>query len=127
MNLGKLDRRITLEVSTATQNDYGEAIAAWSPLGMRWARREDLGGSEDFEASELVAIHKVRYTLRYEKLITARLRVRDGDQVFDIDNVAEIGRRHGLKLTAYTRNEPLERTDPAPPVESATYTSAIPV
>lgn len=105
MNLGKLDRRLTLEQNTASQNDFGEAVPAWAELGQRWARVEYKQGSESFQADEQVAVQRIDFTIRYEKGLSSRLRVRYEGQVYDIDAVAEIGRRHGLKLTTFTRND----------------------
>lgn len=105
MNIGRLDRRIELQASTATTDTFGAQTLAWESLGKRWARRDDNGGAETTQAGELVAINRVVYTLRYEPGLTARLRIVDDGQTYDIDNVSEIGRKHGLKLTAFTRND----------------------
>jgi SPP1 family predicted phage head-tail adaptor len=105
MNLGKMDRRITLEQNTATQDTTGEMVPVWSEVGTRWARVEYKQGGESFQANEQVAVQRIDFTIRHERGLSARLRVRYEDQVYDIDAVAEIGRRHGLKLSAYTRND----------------------
>ena len=105
MNIGKLDRRIELEQNTATQDTFGQAIDQWESLGKRWASVAYKGGGEQIQADEQVAVQRVEFTIRHEEGLTARLRVRYQGQVYDIEAVAEIGRRAGLKLTAFTRND----------------------
>ncbi len=105
MNIGKLDRRITLEQNTATANDFGEQVPGWSEVGEVWARVDYGKGNEDFQSGEQVAVQRIDFTIRYRKSLSARLRITYEGQVYDIEAVAELGRRAGLKLSAFTRND----------------------
>ncbi|MCC2547713.1 phage head closure protein [Hymenobacter sp. BT175] len=105
MNIGKLDRRITLEQNTATQNAYGEQVPAWSEVGEVWARVDYGRGNEAVQAGEQVAIQRIDFTIRYKPGLSARLRITYEGQVYDIEAVQELGRRAGLKLSAFTRND----------------------
>ncbi|MBG8552353.1 phage head closure protein [Hymenobacter guriensis] len=105
MNIGKMDRLVEVQTSTSTPDSFGQSVPVWTTLGKRWMQREEAGGAESVQAGELVAINKVYYLTRWEPALTARVRLIDNGQTYDISHVAEIGRRAGLKLTALTRND----------------------
>lgn len=105
MNIGKMDRRIILEAPTHAPDSFGQAVESWAEVGRPWARVDYKAGDEQVQANELVAVQRVEFTIRYDRTVTPRLRVRYQDQVYNIDAVAEIGRRLGTKLTCYTRND----------------------
>jgi SPP1 family predicted phage head-tail adaptor len=105
MNIGKLDRRILLEQNLPTPDSFGQPIDSWSEVGQVWARVDYMQGSEKNQANEEVAIQWIEFTIRYRKPLNARYRITYEGQVYDIEAVAEIGRRQGLKLSTYTRND----------------------
>jgi len=64
MQIGKLDRRIILQIPIKTANDYGEEVISWG-LGLTvWANVEWTGGMENEESNKLTATSKVMFTIR---------------------------------------------------------------
>ena len=105
MMAGRLDRRITLQRKTVTQDEYGQEIETWTDLATVWAEKRDMKGSERWQAQQKVAEVETTWRIRWRDGITPLDRLLDGDQVYDVTGVAEIGRREGLEITASARAE----------------------
>ena len=106
MNFGKLDRQILLQAPTAAaQNGFGEvAPASFTNVGTVWAERKPTpAGTEVFQASEQTAVQPVVYQTRYRADVKPTWQFVDQGTTYHITAVAEIGRRVGLTLTAYSR------------------------
>jgi len=69
MDIGKLDKRITLQVRSATLDDYGQELNVWSNLATVWANIKPIGGREKMRAmaveSTLTHTVAVRYDVRF--------------------------------------------------------------
>ncbi|MES2959799.1 MAG: phage head closure protein [Pseudomonadota bacterium] len=97
---GQLDQRITIQQSTPTKNDRGEAIPAWSTLATVWAKAEPLRGREFFAAAQMQESVDVKFTIRYRDDITAQMRVLWRGQPHDIVSppIDVRGQRESLEL-----------------------------
>jgi SPP1 family predicted phage head-tail adaptor len=101
-----MDRLVTLQRATTTQNDYGEEIPTWTDLAKVWAERRELRGAERWQAQQTVAKVQVKYFIYYRAGLTPVDRLVDSDgRVYDIHAVLEIGRREGLELHVEARAE----------------------
>jgi SPP1 family predicted phage head-tail adaptor len=95
---GKLDRQITLMRKTETVSESGAVTAAWTEIAT--VRAELVQQSADeylagFGAAEQGALI---FRIRYIAGITTADRLIFGGEAFDIDQIAELGRRRGLEL-----------------------------
>jgi SPP1 family predicted phage head-tail adaptor len=98
MQAGRLDRRVTIEQATATQNDYGEPVRTWSTLATVWAEKLDLKASERFAGDQHDARIDTVWRIRYRADVTPLMRVSHGGLRYDIQGTRELGRRAGLEL-----------------------------
>ena len=107
MNIGKLDRQITLQAPVAaTRNDFGEtAPAAFAPAATVWAQLEYPQGAEATEAAQLQTVQPVRFRIRYRPGVETTWRVLFENHIYQLTAVAEIPRRVGLILTAVRRGQ----------------------
>ena len=64
MQIGELDRRITIQTFTTEADAYGEAIKTWSNLISVWANVNFKGGSTKDIAERVTATSKVVFTIR---------------------------------------------------------------
>lgn len=98
MKAGKLDRRITISVKSATRDSYGAEIIGWTTLATVWAEVLPLTGREPFIASQYVveAEFKIRIRFREDFDETAKITYNNID--YDIVHIAEIGRGDGLEI-----------------------------
>ncbi|MBV1758134.1 MAG: phage head closure protein [Dethiosulfatibacter sp.] len=94
---GKLNKRITIESRSKTQNSYGELLDTWTPLKNIWAGIDPLSG-RDFvaaKADQSEISHEI--TVRDGKDIKPNMRVVFGSRIFDIKavlNINEAGREY---------------------------------
>lgn len=100
MNLGSLDRRITLQNYTATQSDYGESIPTYSTLATVWAMVKPINGNESVTADKITVKADCLFTIRYRTSVTEKTRIVYNSVNYDITNISEVGRRKYLELTA---------------------------
>jgi len=108
MNIGKLDRRITLQAPpVVAQNSYGEEApasftdAATVPAQLSYPRP----GSEVYDNDQLRAEQPTQFTIRYRSDVRPVWRVLYENQTYLITAVTEIGRRVGLTLTCLRRGQ----------------------
>ena len=99
MDAGKLDRLITIQAATTTQNEFGEPIPSWSNLADVWAEYLPGGGSERFTAQQVYAETTARFRIRWRSDVDAMSRILFDGKTWDILAVDEFdGRRNGLEI-----------------------------
>jgi SPP1 family predicted phage head-tail adaptor len=107
----KLDRRITLQRSTDTQDEYGSPVKVWNTLGPATiaANYKPVSDGEKFAAGEVGATLSARFTIRYDSAwadVSALDRLTFEGREFDIVGAKEVdGRRQFIEITAAARSE----------------------
>lgn len=107
MNIGHMDRRIELQTSAHTVNQYGERTDSWSTYATVWAAIVYRGGSEKVSGDQVSSTNKVEFRIRYSSTVSRVLasdRVLYNTQYYQILAVEEIGRREGYKLICELRD-----------------------
>ena len=102
---GQLDRRITLQHETESQDATGEPIKTWAAVDTVWAQYVPLRGAELFGAKQLRAEADSKFRIRYRSDVTPENRIVWGGRNWDIVSVSEIGRQEGLDIVAFARAE----------------------
>ena len=102
MRIGKLDRKITIQIRSISQNDYGEAIAAFSSSASVWAMIETQPRGKEkvsngIETSQQIINFLIRYSTDVND-VTNGDRVLYNSQYYDIESVQEVGRNLSLRL-----------------------------
>ena len=100
MQAGTLDRRVTIQQQVTTRDAYGAEVVQWLNLVTLWANKREAVGLEAFQADQVAqATASATFRIRYRSGLQAKMRLED-DQgaLWDIEGVAEIGRRDGLEL-----------------------------
>ena len=101
MNIGYLDRRITLELRGSSLNAYGEPDDSWSSVGTVWAGMDhgSATGKQDLEQD--VTRNVVTWRVRSSTLtrqVTPKYRVNYGGEYYNILAVQERGRKDEIRL-----------------------------
>src|SRR3546814_6741718 len=65
MRTGDMDRRVTLQRFTTTQDEYGEEIQTWTDLATVFAEVRQQGGKEYLAAATTLAERRVVFFLRW--------------------------------------------------------------
>jgi|DEB0MinimDraft_6_1074348.scaffolds.fasta_scaffold24903_3 SPP1 family predicted phage head-tail adaptor len=103
MRIGGLDRKIAIEFRSVSQNAYGEAVYAFNTSFTAWAKLDTrtTGAVENIDDGLEKAVQRVVFLIRYSTdvaSITSGDRVTYNGQVYDIENVIELGRNTSLRL-----------------------------
>lgn len=115
MKSEKLDRKITLQRYTSTENDLGETVEDWTTLATRRAQYFAVDGDERFGGEQWVAKEQVEFRVRWDTLV-ATLSPLDRviypasgsptpANTYDIMAVIELGRHVGLRIMAARRSD----------------------
>ncbi len=94
MGVGEMDRLIVIQKTTQTRGDGGGIIDTWATFDSRWAKREYKGGFEGEEADKKISTNTIDYTVYYDsaKIITAKMRINDDGDIWQIRFIEKIGR-----------------------------------
>lgn len=105
MNLGKLDRKVTLQAPTpAPANEYGGGgqQQVFTDVATVAAQVEPVPGSEGFIGDQLTATARQKFTIRYRACVLPTWQLLFEGTTYQILTVSEFGRRQGLIITAYS-------------------------
>lgn len=103
MNIGRLDRKITIESPTEAQDAHGgtsPATTTWAVLDAVWARKVDLRGEEFQAAIGAQSLVACKFVIRWRSDVTTDMRIRHDGVTYNIRGVIALGRRDALELMA---------------------------
>lgn len=87
MDIGSLNRRVTIQHLVAGQDEIGQPVQTWSTLATVWADVRYLNGLETIKADATTSIAKASIRIRRRTDVTAGMRVTLGATVFNINAV----------------------------------------
>jgi SPP1 family predicted phage head-tail adaptor len=99
MMSGRLDRQITLQEPTTSQNSYGEQTTTWSDSATVWAQVQQQSGREMFAAGKLAEVDML-FKIRYRSSVDETWRISYDGRTYEIESVKELGRQDGLEIAA---------------------------
>lgn len=115
-----LDRKIDIERRTETQDDYGQPVEQWTKVATRRSAKViPVSADERFTAEQFIARQQTEFRVRWSSAL-ADLNPLDRiiypsstdvdspgqePKIYDIIEVAELGRRDALKIVAARRAE----------------------
>lgn len=103
MSAGQLDRRITIEQETETVSPSGGVVVTWATVATVWAAKMDVRPRERYAAATDLATETTTFRIRWRSGITPEMRITYDGKVYNIEGIAEVGRRIALDLTATAR------------------------
>lgn len=89
MQIGKLNKRVTLQAPTVTQGASGGVVKGWSEVATVWAAIRHFSGNERAASSAggQVAEARVEITIRYRAAVTPQIRVLHGGTIYNVRHV----------------------------------------
>lgn len=84
MNIGRLNKRITIEQQSTAYDAAGQLVESWSTFATVWADIKFKSGSETIKSDALVSTVPASIRIRYKQGITAGMRVKFKDSVYEI-------------------------------------------
>ena len=100
MRAGKLDRNITIQELTVTQDAQGEPVEAWADWAYVWAEVRDLRGREYFLAQSAQSAVDALFIIRHRDGLKHEMRISDDGVLYNIKGIARVGRNQGLEIQA---------------------------
>jgi SPP1 family predicted phage head-tail adaptor len=94
------NRRVEVQTVTETQDSTGQPIETWATVRTVRAARRDMRGLERLRADQELAARTAIFTMRWFSGLTAKMRLSHDDLIWDIEGIAELGRRVALEVTA---------------------------
>lgn len=102
INQGELDRFITIEKATTSQDNAGEKVETWSTFAQVWAKKKSAAGDERYSAKqvrvEYLHVYRIGFYPNFDPGASETMRVVDGSQTFGIHSIVEIGRGEGFDI-----------------------------
>jgi SPP1 family predicted phage head-tail adaptor len=86
MNPGRLNKRITLQKKGFVRDAESNTKDSWVDSATVWAAVEPLRGREYYAAAAASAESLVRFRLRYRKDVTADMRVKYDNRIFELNS-----------------------------------------
>lgn len=95
MRAGKLDRRVTIQNLTETQDKSGDPVQSWADQVEVWAAVIPLRGDEPFEGSQTLSKSVTKFRIRHSSdiTITNKHRLVLDSTNYDIIHIAQKGTR----------------------------------
>ena len=87
MQIGKLNRKVTIQHLVEGQDEIGQPVTTWEPLATVWASVRYLSGAETIKAGAQVSTTQASIRIRRRTDVTAAMRVVLGSTVFQIKSV----------------------------------------
>ena len=103
--IGKLDRRISIEAYVQTLSESGAETLTWEELLKVWSgityTNNTAGHPERQESNRETAVTNIVFRVRYSKdFLDKKLRIVFEEKQYDIISIVEDGRREFLNLSA---------------------------
>lgn len=98
--IGQMDRKVSIQKETFVQSSTGELKPTYVTIATPFAHMKENSGGEDVEGKVRHLISRT-YTIRFNQLIVderTKLRLTDGNLVYNVYHLKEIGRRSHLQL-----------------------------
>ena len=98
MNIAGMNIRITIQKNEIVKDKYGNHTDAWTDFFTCWATPVQSGGSEKQEAGTTNSTEALDFTVRYaeclEGLDSTKLRIRHGDDLYNVTAIDPMGFHH---------------------------------
>lgn len=98
INIGKMDRRITIDRQVETVKPSGDVVKTWMPLAVVWADVIQQTASEFFTGYGEAETGTVIFRVRYRPGITTADRVSYNGIAYGLKEIKEVGRLEALEL-----------------------------
>lgn len=100
---GSMNRSISIEQNTPTQDAYGEPIEGWSTLAPVWANWLSQKATEKFTTDQFAGFEMSGWKIHYRSDVDTTMRVLHEGRYYDIEGVEEIGYKEGTLLITKAR------------------------
>lgn len=94
MSIPRLDKRVTIETSTAAVDAVGEPVQTWALFAVVWAALRPMTGNERIQAQQVESSADSVITIRYLAGVVSTMRIKYGSRTFQILWVQNVNERN---------------------------------
>jgi SPP1 family predicted phage head-tail adaptor len=76
MDIGRLNKRITIESQAVTFDAVGQQVESWSTFATVWANIKHNSGAETIKSDSITSTVKASFRIRYKSGIDAGMRIK---------------------------------------------------
>jgi SPP1 family predicted phage head-tail adaptor len=98
MEAGKLNKRITIQQQSTTQDSYGEAVNTWTTFATVWAAINPIIGKEFFASDIVNSKVTTKIRIRYLSGLLPKMRAVYGSKNYDIKAIMNIAEKNAQML-----------------------------
>lgn len=105
--VGRRDKRVIIQESTSTTDDFNAPTVTWSTFATVWAKVTDSqsGSTEHYESDQLTAVRTTTFNIRYLAGVKEKMRILYDDRFYDIDYIGRPDRKVTLELRTILLDE----------------------
>ena len=90
---GRLDRNITFQSKSESDNDFNEKVPTFTDAFTTFAQVIELQGDEVYEGKQKQSKADIRLKIRFREDVTLEHRFLYKDRTYDIASIQEVGKR----------------------------------
>lgn len=98
LNIGKMDRRITIERMVETVKPSGSVVKTWTPIANVWAETLQQTAAEFFTGYGEAETGGMIFRIRHMSNVTTADRVQHNGTAYNLKEIKELGRHEALEL-----------------------------
>ena len=87
MQVGRLNRRVTLQYPTRTRDSMGGYVDTWADAATVWARKFSVSSTETKSGLQVAMIRVQKFVIRYRHVLRPSWRIKYGDIYFNITSI----------------------------------------
>jgi SPP1 family predicted phage head-tail adaptor len=106
MDAGRLNSRVVIEQRTASKDAFGQPYEVWTTVATVWAWILHSSGLETIKANADTSVVKASIRVRYRPEVTAAMRVKHHDIVYEIKAVLPADNGEFMDLVCIRTYEP---------------------
>lgn len=104
MNIGRLNRRISIHRRTISKDSWNHDVESWGEYARTWSDVKRKDGSESQIGEQRVTINKTEFIIRFRTDIQTTDLIEYESEFYDIESIVEIGFHEGLRIIATLRD-----------------------
>ena len=94
MGAGERRTKIAIQQKTIAHDTYNTKIETWVTWALVNAKKITTGGKEFYAAQRLNAETSAVYEVPYNRVINSQMRIKDGNQIYEILSVNDVDGKH---------------------------------
>ena len=98
MDIGKLNRRVTIKEFVNLKDEYGGESGSWQNVKTVWTKIEESLSGEVYENDQQKAVVSIKIVLRYLSWLTEKHRLSNGNHLYEINSIVNVNNGNYMNI-----------------------------